>query len=123
MDVASATAVIVGVPQVLAAFGEEETRNWPPPTSVGSVSLIETLVRGLAERFVNVILIVETAPSAKGPAGVKLFVAVTTGETTEPAVELTPLPLQTAPALAQTPPTAIVLVSADPFPAAVELIA
>ena len=97
-DVDPATAVIVGLPQVLAAFAGVAMRIWPPPTvAKGSVSEIATAVSGLADQLVSVMVMVEIDPSASGPAGPKLLAAETREVFTLPFVVLDPAPLQMFP--------------------------
>jgi hypothetical protein len=97
-DVDPATAVIVGLPQVLAAFAGVAMRICPPPTvATGNVSEIDTLVSGFAEKLLSVMVMLEIDPSASGPAGLKLFAAETTEVFTLPEVVLDPAPLQIFP--------------------------
>jgi hypothetical protein len=94
-DVDPAFAVIVGVPQVLAALEGVEMRIWPPPAvATGSVSERETFVSGFADQLVSVMVMVEIEPSARGPAGLKLLFTVTSVVVTVPLVDPDPAPLQ-----------------------------
>lgn len=121
-DVEFAVAVIDGLPQVLAALGGEATRSCAPPEPTGKLSLTAMLVSVLAEVLLSVIVMRVTAPSDRGPAGLKALIAVSVFVETVPLAAFDAAPLQVAPLLWQTLPAPNVLLMADPFVALVRVI-